>query len=55
MGGSVMKEKVLFVILEQYADWEYSFLACALQDRIQDKTSKYEVNTVSLSKNTINQ
>ena len=48
-----MKEKVLFVILEQYADWEYSFLACALQYRIQDKTSNYEVKTVSLSKNPI--
>ena len=48
-----MKEKVLFVILEQYADWEYSFLACALQDRIQDKTSNYEVKTVSLSKDPI--
>jgi putative intracellular protease/amidase len=46
-----MKEKVLFVILEQYADWEYSFLASALQGRIQDQTSPYEVKTVSITKN----
>ena len=48
-----MSKKVLFVILEQYADWEYSFLATALQGRIQDKTSDYEVKTVSLNKNPI--
>jgi len=48
-----MKEKVLFIILEQYADWEYSFLACALQGRIQDKVSPYEVKTVSLNRNPI--
>jgi len=44
-----MKEKVIFVILEQYADWEYSLLAAALQDGIKDKTSAFEVKTVSLS------
>ncbi len=44
-----MKKQVIFVILEQYADWEYSFLATALQDRIKDKTSPYEVKTLSLS------
>ena len=48
-----MKEKVLFVILEQYADWEYSFLATALQGRIQDRTSNYEVKTISLNKTPI--
>ena len=48
-----MKEKVLFIILDQYADWEYSFLATLLQDRIQDKTSPYEVKTVSLSSHPI--
>jgi putative intracellular protease/amidase len=48
-----MKEKVLFVVLEQYADWEYSFLACSLQGRIKDKTSAYEVKTVSLDNNPI--
>ena len=44
-----MKKQVIFVILEQYADWEYSFLATALQDEINDKTSPYEVKTLSLS------
>ena len=48
-----MKDKVLFIILEQYADWEYSFLASALQGRIQDKTSPYEVKTVSINVNPI--
>ena len=48
-----MKEKVLFIILEQYADWEYAFLATALQGRIQDKTSPYEVKTVSINRNPI--
>jgi len=48
-----MKEKVLFVILEQYADWEYSFLATALQGRIKDKTSNFEVKTLSLNKNPV--
>jgi len=48
-----MKEKVLFIILEQYADWEYAFLASALQGSIKDKTSPYEVKTVSLSKSPI--
>ena len=45
-----MKEKVLFIIVEQYADWEYAFLASALQDHIKDKTSPYEVKTISLDK-----
>ena len=48
-----MKEKVLFVVLEQYADWEYSHLAVALQGAIQDKTSPYEVVTVSLGRNPV--
>ena len=48
-----MKEKVLFIIWDQYADWEYAFLASLLQDRIQDKTSPFEVKTVSLSSHPI--
>ena len=48
-----MKEKVLFIILDQYADWEYPFLASALQGSIQDKTSPYEVKTLSLSRNPV--
>lgn len=48
-----MKKPVLFVILQQYADWEYSFLATALQGRIKDKQSPYEVKTVSLNQDPI--
>jgi len=48
-----MKKIVLFLILEQYADWEYAFLATALQDRIQDRTSPYEVKTLSCSRDPI--
>lgn len=48
-----MKKKILFVILEKYGDWEYAFLASALQDRIKDKTSPYEVVTLSLHKHPV--
>ncbi|MDR0858530.1 MAG: glutamine amidotransferase [Oscillospiraceae bacterium] len=45
-----MKKQVLFVILEQFADYEYPFLANALNGEIQDdKTSGYEVKTLSVS------
>ena len=45
-----MKKQVLFVILEQFADFEYPFLATALQGKMLDKTTDYEVKTVSVSK-----
>ena len=45
-----MKKLVLFVILDQFSDYEPCFLATALQGRIMDKTSVYEVKTVSVSK-----
>lgn len=48
-----MKQQVLFVILEQFADYEYPFLAAALQDRIMDKTSNYEVKSLSVSKSPV--
>ena len=48
-----MKEQVLFIILEPYADWEYAFLASALQSGIHDQASPYEVKTLSLSRNPI--
>ncbi len=48
-----MKKQVLFVILEEFADYEYPFLAAALQGRIEDKQSPYEVKTISVSKNPI--
>ena len=38
------------IILEQFADYEPCFLATALQGRIMDKPSVYEVKTVSVSK-----
>lgn len=41
------------MILEQFADYEYPFLAAALQERIQDKTSPYEVKTISVSKSPV--
>ena len=44
-----MKE-VLFVVLDQYADWEYSFLAAALEDGIKGKVSPFKVKTLSLSR-----
>ncbi|MDL2206884.1 glutamine amidotransferase [Eubacteriales bacterium OttesenSCG-928-N13] len=46
----MMKKQVLFVVLDQFADYEYPFLATALQGRILDKTSEYEVKTLSISK-----
>ena len=45
-----MKKEVLFVVLDQFADYEVPFLAAALQGRIQDKTSPYEVKTISVSR-----
>ncbi len=42
-----MKKQVVFIILDQYADWEYCFLAVALQDKILDMVSPYEVKTLS--------
>lgn len=45
-----MKKTVLFVILDQFADYEYPFLASALQDGIQGNTSRYEVKTISATK-----
>lgn len=44
-----MNKTVLFAILEQYADWEYAFLATALKGPIMDKHSPYEVKTLSAS------
>lgn len=45
-----MKQEVLFVSWNNYVDWEYAFLACSLQGQIKDKTSPYEVRTVSVNK-----
>lgn len=48
-----MKNKVLFIILDQFADWEYSFLATALQEGILDKSSAFEAKSVSINKDPI--
>ncbi|MDR2932964.1 MAG: glutamine amidotransferase, partial [Oscillospiraceae bacterium] len=44
------KKQLLFVVIDQFADYEYPFLASALQGRIKDKTSPYDVKTLSVSK-----
>lgn len=42
-------QKVLFVVLEQYADWEAAAIAAALnEDDPEQGEKKYEVKTVSL-------
>lgn len=46
-----MKE-VLFVILQDYSDWEAAHIAAALNDD-HDGPAKYRVKTVSLSKQTV--
>lgn len=43
-------EKVLFVILEEYADWEAASVAAALNEKPEQGEKKYEVKTVSLTK-----
>lgn len=48
-----MKKQVLFVVLDEFADYEYPFLASALQGKILEKTSPYEVKTLSLGKNPV--
>lgn len=45
-----MKKTIIFTIIEPYADWEYAFLAAALQDRIGNSNSGYEVKTMSVTK-----
>lgn len=45
-GSKVMKKQVLFVILEQFADWEAAYLTSALY---MLGNGQYEVKTVSLT------
>ncbi len=45
-----LKKTIIFIIIEPYADWEYAFLATALQDRISDRNSGYQVKTMSVTK-----
>ena len=43
-------EEVLFVVLDEYADWEAASLAAALNDKPEQEGQRYCVKTVSLSK-----
>ena len=45
-GRKIMKKQVLFVLLEQFADWEAAYLSSALY---MLGNGQYEVKTVSLS------
>ena len=45
-----MKKTILFVILEQYADWEAAYLSSAIAMLGQDN---YEIKTVSLTTNPV--
>lgn len=42
-----MRKTILFVILQQYADWEAAYISSAISMLGQDK---YERKTISLSK-----
>lgn len=43
-----MKKTILFVILQQYADWEAAYITSAINMLCQ---GQYDIKTVSLSKN----
>lgn len=45
-----MKKPILFVILQQFADWEVSYISSAISMLGQDE---YEIKTVSLSKDCV--
>lgn len=46
----VSNEKVLFVLLDEYADWEAASLAAALNEEPQGQGRQFDVKTVSLTK-----
>ncbi|ETP70456.1 hypothetical protein G159_01895 [Planococcus glaciei CHR43] len=50
--GMSVKE-VLFVVLEEYADWEAASIAAALNEEPETGERKYRVKTVSLSKDPV--
>ncbi|WP_342342116.1 type 1 glutamine amidotransferase family protein [Planococcus glaciei] len=52
MSGMSVKE-VLFVVLEEYADWEAASIAAALNEEPETGERKYRVKTVSLSKDPV--
>lgn len=45
-----MKKTILFLILQQYADWEAAYISSAISMLEQ---GKYEIKTVSLSKDCV--
>jgi len=45
-----MNEKVLFVLLDEYADWEAASLAAALNEEPEGDGRRFDVKTVSLTK-----
>lgn len=46
-------QKVLFVLLDEYADWEAGSLAAALNEEPEGKGQQFDVKTVSLTKEPI--
>ncbi|WP_203340854.1 type 1 glutamine amidotransferase family protein [Planococcus beijingensis] len=46
-------QKVLFVLLDEYADWEAASLAAALNEEPEGQGQKFDVKTVSLTKEPI--
>ena len=49
-----MKEEVLFVLLNNYADWESAFLSAALNSGVMpDSKIKYTVKTVAPTLNEV--
>ncbi|TWT05330.1 glutamine amidotransferase [Planococcus sp. CPCC 101016] len=46
-------QKVLFVLLDDYADWEAASLAAALNEEPEGQGQKFDVKTVSLTKEPI--
>ncbi|MDE4085337.1 glutamine amidotransferase [Planococcus maritimus] len=48
-----MNEKVLFVLLDEYADWEAGSLAAALNEEPEGDGRRFDVKTVSLTKDPV--
>ncbi|MGH2318482.1 type 1 glutamine amidotransferase family protein [Planococcus sp. SE5232] len=46
-------QKVLFVLLDEYADWEAASLAAALNEEPEGEGQRFDVKTVSLTKDPV--
>lgn len=46
-------QEVLFVLLDEFADWEFASLASALNQKPDHTNQKYKVKTVSLTRDPI--